>query len=78
MLDTIRFIKIAISILAALDAQIEGLPRDCDVEIDVEKRDSPIVDFVVCVRKGKREMSKECAVKLRRLDLLLNQLLCGF
>ena len=33
---------------------MEGLPGDCQAEVDVEKRDNPNeIDFVVCVRNGK-------------------------
>lgn len=32
---------------------VQGLPADCQAEVDVEKRDNPEeIDFVVCVKQG--------------------------
>lgn len=36
---------------------LENLPDDCDIEVDVEKRDSPLVDFVVCLKQGDYKQS---------------------
>ena len=33
-------------------AGVQGLPSDCDMQVDVDKRNADEVDFITCVRKG--------------------------
>ena len=32
--------------------EIQGLPSDCQAEVDVDKRDNSGVDFIICLKKG--------------------------
>ena len=51
-MNDISWLIIIYLILFFTAVEIQGLPSDCQAEVDVDKRDNSGVDFIICLKKG--------------------------